>query len=121
MPTKTARSSTPDIMKTDLRVVLMTAPTRELARHLATTAVGEKLAACVKLVPGVVSLYEWEGELTEAAEVMLVFKTTQARFPELRDRMLALHPHAVPEMVSLPADDGNVDYLDWVATATSEG
>ena len=105
-------------MATDLRVVLMTAPTQAKARDMAAIAIGEGLAACANLVPGATSIYEWEGELTEDSEVMVFFKTTQAQFARLRDRMLELHPYDVPELVSLSVDDGHVDYLNWVISAT---
>lgn len=105
-------------MATELRVVLMTAPTPALARDMAAVAVTEKLAACANIVPGIVSIYEWEGELTEDQELMIVFKTTVERFPALRDRMLELHPYDLPEVLSLQPDDGHVDYLNWVMTAT---
>jgi len=96
-------------------VVLVTAPDREVAERLARALVGERLAACVNLVPGVRSIYRWEGELHDDEELLLVIKTTAARVDTLAERVSALHPYDLPEVLALPAVGGSAGYLDWVA------
>ncbi len=105
-------------MTTELRVVLMTAPTQAQARDMAAIAIEEGLAACANIVPGITSIFQWKGELTEDSEVLVIFKTTESNFAALRERMVDLHPYEVPEVVSLSIEDGNADYLDWVTTST---
>jgi len=100
---------------TDAVVVLVTAPSAEKAAELARTVVEERLAACGNVVPGVRSIYRWEGKVQEDAEVLLILKTQRRRFGELRDRILALHPYAVPEVLALPVEAGSDAYLDWIA------
>ena len=95
-------------------MALITAPSREVALALARTLVEERLAACVNLMPGVTSVYRWEGELAEDAEVLLVAKTTSARLPELTARVLELHPYDVPEVVSLAPREVEGTYLAWL-------
>jgi periplasmic divalent cation tolerance protein len=100
---------------TDAVVVLVTAPTAEKAAELARAVVEEKLAACGNVLPGVRSIYRWKGTVQEEGEALLVLKTQRKRFPELRDRILALHPYDVPEVLALPVEAGAEAYLDWIA------
>lgn len=101
-------------------VVLSTVAREEDAEHLARELVERRLAACVNVVPGVLSFYRWKGELTRDAEWLLVIKTTAARFEALRHALVALHPYEVPEIVELPIERGHAPYLDWIA-ASVEG
>ena len=99
---------------TDTLVVLVTAPGAEEAARLARTLVEEKLVACGNVVPGVRSIYRWEGKVCDEQEALLVLKAPAKRFPELRDRILALHPYQVPEVVALRIEDGSEKYIDWI-------
>lgn len=105
-------------MSTGVCVVLVTAPNPEKAGELAHALVGEKLAACVNIVPGLRSIYRWEGAVEDASEVLLVVKTTHDRFDALHQRVLALHPYEVPEVVKLDVAAGHLPYLDWVRDST---
>lgn len=100
---------------TDVRVVLVTCPHAQAAATLARTLVEEGLAACGNVLPGLRSIYRWEGETLDEAETLLVLKTTAARFEALRERVVALHPYQVPEVLSLAVDAGHAPYLAWVA------
>ncbi len=99
---------------TDVVVVLVTAPTADKAAEIARTLVEEKLCACGNVVPAIRSLYRWEGKVQDEAEALLVLKAPRRRFPELRDRVKALHPYQVPEILALPVLDGDEAYVDWV-------
>jgi periplasmic divalent cation tolerance protein len=96
-------------------VVLVTAPSAEKAAELGRALVSERLAACASVVPGVRSIYWWEGKVQDEAEALILLKTTPARFQELRDRVVALHPYQVPEVVALKVDAGSEKYLEWIA------
>ena len=100
--------------KTAVRVVLVTAPDAETAARIARTLVDERLIACANLVPGIRSIYRWEGEVSDAAEVLLVLKTRASRCAAVAARVKDLHPYALPEVVALPVVDGSEAYLDWV-------
>jgi periplasmic divalent cation tolerance protein len=100
-------------------VVLVTTPTAERAVEIARALVEERLAACGNVVPGVRSIYRWEGRVQDDAEVLLVLKTTRARLEALRDRVIALHPYEVPEVIALAVDAGSEPYLAWIAAETS--
>jgi periplasmic divalent cation tolerance protein len=101
---------------TDALVVLITAP-GDQAEALARTLVEERLCACVNLVPGVRSIYRWQGEVQADAETLCVVKTERAAFERLRARVVALHPYDVPEVVALPVELGHAPYLAWLAGA----
>lgn len=100
-------------------VVLVTAPSAEKAAGIARALVSERLAACGNVVPGLRSLYRWEGKVQDDAEALLLLKTTRRRFAALRARVLALHPYQVPEVLALPVWAGHAAYLDWIAACTS--
>ncbi len=103
---------------TDALVVLVTTPTPERAAEIARALVEERLAACGNVVPGLRSVYRWEGKVHDDAEALLVLKTTRARFEALRDRVLALHPYAVPEVIAVPVEAGSAAYLAWISAET---
>ena len=99
---------------TSVQVVLMTAPDLEVAERLARTLVEERLAACVNLVPGIRSVYRWEGAVEEANEVLLIAKTRSDCVDALGARVRDLHPYDLPETLALAVTGGATDYLDWV-------
>jgi len=96
----------------------VTMPDQERATALARALVDEGLAACVNILPGVKSIYRWEGRLQEDDEVLCLIKTRPAVFDRARARILALHPYEVPEIIAFSVDDGSAAYLDWLKKAT---
>ena len=85
---------------------------------MATILVEERLAACVNLVPGLTSIYRWQGTLRREPEYLLLIKTTAARFTQVHERIRALHPYEVPEIIALPIRDGDPAYLNWLTENT---
>lgn len=104
-------------MAEEVLIVLTTWPDLEKARAAARTLVEEKLAACGNIIPGVESIYRWQGAVETSGEVLVVFKTTIARYQMLETRILALHSYEVPEIVCLRASDGLPSYLRWVESS----
>ena len=98
----------------EIQVVLVTAPDAETGARIARTLVEERLIACANLVPGIRSIYRWEGQVADEAEVLLVLKTRASRCAAVAARVKALHPYALPEVVALPVVAGSEPYLDWV-------
>jgi periplasmic divalent cation tolerance protein len=95
-------------------VVLTTLPSPDEARRVAGILVGEQLAACGSVLPGVESVYWWEGRVTTGHEALLVLKTPVVRYPDLEARLRTLHPYEVPEILRLGVDAGWPPYLEWV-------
>jgi len=103
----------------DVRVAFATAPDAEVAARIARALVEEELAACANLVSNVRSIYRWQGRLEDESEVMLILKTRADRVDALAERLRALHPYEVPELLVLPVESGLPAYLDWVRGATA--
>jgi len=99
---------------TEYRVVLMTCGSQEEAEKIAGAMVEEELAACVNIVPGLTSVYRWEGKICKDPEVLMIAKTREKNLRHLEDRLKALHSYTVPEFVVLPIVAGSKEYLDWV-------
>lgn len=91
-----------------------TCPNAASAQHLAEALVSESLAACVNRIPGIHSTYRWKGEVTTDAEELLLIKTTATRFEALKERVLALHPYELPELIAVSVERGHAAYLDWI-------
>lgn len=89
---------------------------KTLARHL----VERRLAACVNILPGVHSVYRWQGALEEAEEVTLLVKTVASRYAGLEAAIRSRHPYDVPEIIALPVAAGLPQYLEWIAQETNE-
>jgi periplasmic divalent cation tolerance protein len=101
-------------MSTDALVVLSTLPDAVLAREIAGTLVDERLAACINIIPGLVSVYRWQGAIQQDDEVLMLMKTTQAGYARLEARLRGLHPYELPEIIAVPVGDGQADYLKWI-------
>src|SRR5579864_1809215 len=99
-------------------VVYCTAASMKEARKLTETLVGEKLAACVSIVPQVHSTYRWKGKIERAEEAFLIIKTQKTKFKALAKRIRQLHSYTVPEILALPVVAGNPDYLKWLKEST---
>lgn len=95
-------------------IVFCTCDTAEEADRVANALVHERLAACVNVLPGLQSVYRWQGAVERAREILLLIKTTPARFSALRDRIQAIHSYDTPEIVAIPIADGSERYLAWL-------
>lgn len=88
-------------------------PDRETAEEMAETLVVNGFSACVNIFPGVVSYYQWEGEIQRDEEVVAFIKTRRSMVAQVIDAARDLHPYDVPAFLVLPIDDANADYLEW--------
>ncbi len=99
-------------------IVLTTWPAAGDAAALAATLVGERLAACVNVLPEMDSVYPWRGAIERDRERQVLMKTTTARLEALERRLAELHPYEVPEFLVLPLAGGSTGYLDWLRSST---
>jgi periplasmic divalent cation tolerance protein len=91
-----------------------TCPDEASAQVIASALVQERLATCVNRIGGVRSTYFWDARLQDEAEILLIMKTTAGRLDELRERLSALHPYELPELLAIEVVGGNERYLEWV-------
>jgi periplasmic divalent cation tolerance protein len=96
----------------------VTCPDRAQALAIARSLIDERLIACANILPGMVSLYRWEGEVHEAEEVVLVLKTCAPLVERVTERVKALHSYTCPCVAVLPVTGGNPDYLAWIVAET---
>jgi periplasmic divalent cation tolerance protein len=101
----------------DALVVLTTMEKQEDGQRLAALLVERELAACVQILPPMVSIYRWQGAIERANEVLLLIKTTRAAYPRLETTIKENHPYQTPEIVALPVEAGLGDYLNWLAAS----
>lgn len=99
---------------TNKRIVLSTAGSEDEARKIAHHLVEQRLAACVNIIPGIESVYRWEGKVESNREYLLLIKTSSTMFTEVRDAILELHSYELPECVEIAVEDGSSEYLQWV-------
>ena len=104
---------------TDIRIVLSTFPSPDKAAEIAKILVDEQLAACVNLLPGVRSIYRWQGAVSDATETLALIKTTAERYEALASRLVSLHPYEVPEILALSPASGHAPYLAWITASVA--
>lgn len=102
----------------EYRIVLCTIDSIKNANELAHNLVKARLAACVNIVSGVTSVYEWENAICEENEYLLIIKTKSDLYKKLETKIKEFHPYEVPEIVSLKIDNGSKSYLDWIEKNT---
>lgn len=90
-------------------------PNIEVAKRLANNIIDEKLAACVNIVPQVISIYEWEGKREQSDEYLLLMKTMQEQYEALQALIVQLHPYELPEVVAVRISDGLPAYMAWIS------
>ena len=101
-----------------VRVVFITVPDPETGAKLVRSMVEARLAACGNLIPGLTSIYRWEGEVHQDPECMIILKTTDSALPALKKRVLDMHPYEVPEFLAVAPVEGHLPYLEWVQAET---
>ena len=101
-------------MMTDKIVVLAMASSAEEAHRIARHLIEQRLAACVNIVPGVKSVYCWQGAIEESSETMLVIKSSRTLFDSLAEAIKSVHSYEVPEVIALPIVVGSEAYMNWL-------
>lgn len=95
-------------------ICYVTTPNEESAKKIARELITNKLAACVNIIPGIQSIYEWEGKINEDLEILLMIKTTTELVDDLSKFVRENHPYSVAEVISVKIENGNPPYLDWL-------
>ena len=96
----------------------ITFPDKETAARIAKTLVEERLAACANILPGMESIYWWNGAVEQAAECACICKTSDAAYPALEARVRELHPYDTPCVTALPLERGSEAFLRWIEEET---
>lgn len=103
-----------------LLLSLSTAPSKEVGATIARTLVEQRRAACVSIIPGITSVYRWEGKIEESAEQLLLIKTTPEQYPAMKQLLTEIHPYDTPELVAIESFDVLESYLTWARSGVGE-
>ncbi len=95
-------------------VAFVTCGSRAEAKKIAEALVGNRLAACVNVLPKMESCYHWEGKVNWDSEFLLIVKTTLASLEKVRDYVLKAHSYDLPEFIAFHIDDGSPAYMEWI-------
>lgn len=107
-------------MGTDLRLVLTTCGSREIADRIATALVDQRLAACVNVLPGISSTYRWKGKIECDDEVLLMIKTAKSELASIETTIKGISGYELPELIAVEITGGASDYLAWLETSVGE-
>jgi periplasmic divalent cation tolerance protein len=99
-------------------VVMVTVGSEGEATKISKILVERGLAACVNIIPGVRSIFRWDGNITEEQEFLLLAKTVKQAFEQLTRAVKANHSYRVPEIIALPIQHGSEEYLSWIRDMT---
>jgi len=95
-------------------VILNTCPDKESATQVANALIHQQLAACVNIMPGLTSIYPWQGKIESGEEFLLIIKSTRAAYPQVEAVIRETHPYELPEVVAVPIVAGLQGYLSWI-------
>jgi len=101
-------------MKENILLVYCTLPNSDEASTIAQTLIDKKLAACCNIIPGITSIYHWQGNVEESKETLLLIKTSQKKYDQLEKEIKMLHSYSVPEIIATKIEAGSQAYIDWV-------
>lgn len=106
------------MLKDDYIIVLNTCNSTDIAALIADTLVSKKLAACVNMISGVESVYQWQGKIERDKEILLIIKTKRALFSQIEQTIQELHDYELPEIIAVPIETAEKNYLNWIQSAT---
>jgi len=104
--------------KDEYIMVINSCNSQETAHSIAESLVSKKLAACVNIINSVESVYQWQGKIEHEKEYLLLIKTQRTLFSQLKEAVQQLHPYELPEIIAVPIELGEENYLKWIESAT---
>lgn len=102
-----------------MQIIFCTCPDYSTAEKIARHLVEEQLAACVNIVPGITSIYAWEGQIESAQEHLLIVKAGSLNYQSIETAIQKHHPYQLPEIIAIPVERGLPEYLNWIESCHS--
>ncbi len=106
-------------MSSAYEIILCTCPDKNTAKKLAHLLITKKLAACVNILPGLLSIYSWEEQIESVQEHLLLIKTNKDNYQAIETLLFKNHPYEVPEIIAVPIERGLPEYLEWIDSCLS--
>ncbi|NOT86472.1 MAG: divalent-cation tolerance protein CutA [Methylococcaceae bacterium] len=103
---------------TNIQLIFCTCPDQSTAETLAHLLLNEEWAACVNILPSILSLYRWQGQIESAQEHLLLIKATQQNYPNIEQAIKQHHPYGIPEIIAVSVTEGLPAYLRWIESTT---
>jgi len=103
--------------KKNFQLVICTCPDKNTASSIAENIVAQRLAACVNILPGVQSIYQWQGNVESAEEHLMLVKTHSDKFSALKNSIVSMHPYEVPEIIAVDINQGFPEYMNWLGSS----
>jgi periplasmic divalent cation tolerance protein len=107
-----------EVFMDEVCVLFVTVPNPETGQRIARELVNTRLAACVNRIPGLCSIYQWQGKVEESAEELLMIKTRKSLVEAVTAKVKSMHPYQVPEVIAVPIVGGFGPYLQWIREET---
>ncbi len=101
-------------------VIYCTVPTKQDAKSIAKILLTQRLAACINIVDKVQSIFSWHDEICEEKELLMMIKTKSTLFDRVRQAIKLTHPYNIPEIIAIPIEQADSEYLEWINTETTD-
>ena len=101
-------------------VVYCTVPTKQDAKSIAKILLTQRLAACINIIDKVQSIFSWHDEICEEKELLMMIKTKSTLFDRVKQAIKLIHPYNIPEIIALPIENADSEYLEWINTETTD-
>jgi periplasmic divalent cation tolerance protein len=95
-------------------IIFCTTPSADISTKIAEECIKKRIAACCNIVPGITSVYEWQGKIEKSDEQLLIIKSTEENFKALENTINSLHTYEIPEIIAVKINNGNEPYLKWI-------
>ena len=99
-------------------VIYCTVPTKQDAKSIAKILLTQRLAACINIVDKIQAIFSWHDEICEEKELLMMIKTKSTLFDRVRQAIKLTHPYNIPEIIAIPIEQADSEYLEWINTET---
>jgi len=106
-------------MPANHQIIFCTCPDKNTAETIARLLVTNNEAACVNILPGITSIYAWQGQIESAEEHLLLIKAHKDRYQAIETTIRDHHPYELPEIIAVPIECGLPEYLKWIDSCHS--
>jgi len=101
------------------QIIFCTCPDQQTAKQIAESLIRDKSAACVNIIPGITSVYQWQGKIESAQEHLLLIKSRVEKYSTIESKIKQIHPYELPEIIAVPIERGLPEYLQWIDSCLS--